>query len=120
MFSIEEDHINGRINATFSGIFEYDAADLVAGIKGAIPNVRRSDGTFDLLSDFTEASVMPQDHAQASEDFLGWLDKNGLRKSAVVMTSVTQRMQVQRVSDRSDKLGYFGNRAEAEKWLTED
>lgn len=119
MYSIEKDHINGRVNATFSGNFEHDAADLVADIKDAIPDVRRSDGTFDLLSDFTDASVMPQDHAQTSEDFLLWLDKNGLRKSAIVMTSITQRMQVQRVSDRNEKLGYFGSRAEAQKWLTE-
>ena len=119
MYSIATDPGNNRILVTFTKDFDYEADDLIAELKGAIAAVKRTDGTFDILSDFTDVSVMPQDHADISEGFLQWLSDNGLRKSANVMKSLIQRMQVNRVSGNNEKIGVFEFRSEAEKWLAQ-
>ncbi len=72
-----------------------------------------------MISDFSRSMVMPQDIAHESKNLAIWLIENGLRKSANILQSATQRMQIARVTQRDEKFAYFTSREEAAAWLAE-
>ncbi|MEP3050607.1 MAG: hypothetical protein ABJP48_12655 [Erythrobacter sp.] len=74
-------------------------------------------GSFDLLVDWTNMPVMTQPAAQQAQRVISWCNDKGLRKAANVVATVTQRMQVKRVSAQNDRFQYFETRADAQAWL---
>ncbi|MEP3052223.1 MAG: hypothetical protein ABJP48_05700 [Erythrobacter sp.] len=118
MYKLTTDLAKNRILVTFVGAFDYDARDLAKEIQDASQRIRLNCGHFDMLSDWTQASTMPQEHAKAGEDVVAWCVANGLRKSANVMDAILLQMQVKRVSNEDDKIGFFATQTEAEAWLS--
>ncbi|MEM8724716.1 MAG: hypothetical protein AAGE86_04250 [Pseudomonadota bacterium] len=106
-----------RVLVSFHGDFDFDQSDLDNELKSIAMDVRSAEGHFDLLADFTQAPVMPQDRAQQSEVLIAWCVANGLRKSANVMDTTIQAIQVKRVSAHDEKFRTFTSRREAELWL---
>jgi hypothetical protein len=106
-----------RVEISFEGNFDHDPADFRAALIAAVGKVQAHDQSFDLICDFTHAHVMPQDHATTGQAAIAWCIENGLRKSANVTASVTQRMQLRRVSEGDLRFEQFADHGEAEEWL---
>ncbi len=98
---------------------DHDRNAFMRDMKQAALNVRALEGYFDILADFSNSIVMPRDIADDSEDMAAWFISNGLRRSANVSQSVTQQMQIRRVTRHDTKFAIFRTRAEAESWLDE-
>ncbi|MEP3052224.1 MAG: hypothetical protein ABJP48_05705 [Erythrobacter sp.] len=119
MYEIHKEPGKNRVAVIFTKNFEHDQEEFSAELKAAAQGVIGPGSHFDLIVDFTAAGPMPQDHAQAGERAVAWCIASGLRKSANIMHTNLQRMQVKRVAARDDRFGYFNSRAEAESWLNE-
>jgi len=117
MHSIEKLTSKHRIVIQFGSYVDHDPDAFAIELKQAAFDVKGSLGEFDILADFTESMVMPQDAAKSSEDVISWCLANGMRKSANVIQNVTQRMQVKRVTEQDPRFGYFGTREQAAEWL---
>lgn len=117
MYTIRALLERNRVEIIFDGAHDYDYLVFSQELKDAALAVRSNQGHFDLLVDFTAGQVLPQENAAQSERNIAWCIANGMRKSANVMTTIIQKIQVKRVSHRDEKLGYFETREEAEKWL---
>lgn len=118
MFRVVKLPHKNRVLIAFEGnIGEEDNLPFFRELKVAALEVRSADGEFDLLTDWTAASAMPQENARTGEDAVAWCIANGMRKSANVMNTIIQKMQVKRVSGQDERLGYFETREEAEHWL---
>ena len=117
MYSIMPIRAKNRVVVVFVNDFEHGQAIFNTELKNAVKEVRAEDRHFDLLVDFSTAPVMSQDRAGQGGEMINWCLANGLRKSANVMDTVLQRMQVKRVSANDDKFQYFTSYAEAEAWL---
>ncbi len=117
MFTVTPLPAKRRVHVEFFGNYDHDPDAFHAALKHAVAEVQAKDRAFDILCDFTRASVMPQDHAASGEAAIAWCSANGLRKSANVIASVTQRMQVRRVAAGNPSMGFFADTAEAEEWL---
>lgn len=117
MYSIVPNLAKHRVRVVFANDFEHEQDAFNAELKSAIDQVRADDGHFDLLSDFTDAPVMSQERAKQGEEMVAWCLANGLRRSANVMGTVLQRLQIKRVSANDEKFAYFETCSEAENWL---
>ena len=117
MYSITTNLAKNRVIVVFVNDFEHGQAFFNTELKEAVKRVRAEDRHFDLLADFSTAPVMSQQIAGQGEEMINWCVANGLRKSANVMNTILQRMQVKRVSANDDKFQYFSSLAEAEAWL---
>ena len=96
---------------------EQDPAAFFVELTNAAKAVRANDGTWSLLVDFSDTPVMPQDRAQNTAKIYDWCIANGVKRIAFVMQSVTQKMQIKRVSGRSEIVQAFDTKAQAEAWL---
>lgn len=117
MYTIEELHSKRRVVLTLGRYEDYDRTQFHAEMKRAALSVRGSHGYFDILADFSDSMVMPRDVAQDSEDMASWFLANGLRRSANISRSVTQQMQIRRVTREAERFGLFATREEGERWL---
>lgn len=117
MYEITQEPSKHRFTVRFDLYADHDREKFFGDIQKAALNVRSADKRFDMIADFTDSMVMPQPIAKDSVRLTDWLIENGLRKSANIMVSVTQRLQVMRVTERNDKFGYFETLAEGERWL---
>lgn len=117
MYSVRTLPTKNRVEVVFNGAHGYDYVQFSEELKDAAMAVRSTEGHFDLLVDFTTADVLPQENAAQSQRNIAWCISQGMRKSANIVPSVTQRMQVKRVSANDLRLSYFGTRKEAECWL---
>lgn len=108
-----------RVIMTFVHYDDHDPDRFLKETHEAVLSVKGASQSFDLLADFSAIMVMPQDIAQESEALASWLVSNGLRRSANIIGTITQRMQIQRVTDRDSKFGYFQTLEEGEAWLDE-
>ena len=117
MYSIERNLSKKRVLLQLDKYEDHDGPRFVKELQSAALSVKGSGDHFDILADFSNSIVMPQDVANDSEAIAQWLLENGLRRSANVSQSITQHMQVKRVTKKDDKFGLFATRAEAEKWL---
>ena len=117
MYTIEEVPAKNRIVVIFDRFEDHDRTQFISDIQRAALKVRSSERHFDMLADFTQSMVMPQPIAKDSITLSDWLLENGLRKSANIMVSITQRMQVARVTDHDKRYDFFETRAEGERWL---
>ncbi|MEL7190254.1 MAG: hypothetical protein AAGK17_11930 [Pseudomonadota bacterium] len=117
MYTICAKPENHRVEVTFEGPHDYDHVAFSAELREAVLSIRSSDGHFDLLVDFSKGQVLPQEIAHRSEQNIAWCLSQGMRKSANVMPTTTHRMQVKRLSNQDERLGYFPSRPLAESWL---
>lgn len=117
MYSLTKLPKQNRLELSFSGHMEQDPAAFFAELTNAAKAVRANDGTWSLLVDFSDTPVMPQDRAQNTAKIYDWCIANGVKRIAFVMQSVTQKMQIKRVSGRSEIVQAFDTKAQAEAWL---
>lgn len=117
MYEIEKDPVKRRVILRLDKYEDHDSPRFIHDLQHAALSVKGADPTFDILADFSDSMVMPQHIAQESADIAAWLMANGLRKSANVSRSVTQKMQVRRVTHQDKRFGLFETRADAEAWL---
>lgn len=117
MFKVKALPEKHRVSVMFEGNFDHDPADFRAALIAAVGRVQAADKSFDLICDFTHANVMPPTHAATGQAAIAWCLENGLRKSANVTASATQRMQLRRVSAGDERFSQFADHAEAEEWL---
>lgn len=120
MYTIQTIPAKSRVEIIFRGKHDYDFMQFSEELKAAAILVRSSDRHFDLLVDFTEGQVLPRENAEQSAHNISWCIDHGMRRSANVVSMITQKMQVQRVSERNEILHYFETRTEAERWLDSD
>lgn len=119
MYSINQIADKHRVEIIFDGPHDYDYMRFSDDLKAAAIAVRSAEGVFDLLVDFSNAHVLPRENAEQSQRNIAWCLANGMRKSANIVPSTTHKMQVRRVSERSDNLAYFKDRGAAVAWLEE-
>ena len=119
MHTIEEFHTLHRIKLTMQSYEHHDPRAFIEGMQSAALKVKGGSDYFDLLADFSEIMVMPQDIAKQGEDLAEWLVANGLRRSANIVPTTTQKMQIKRVTHRDAKFGFFHDLAAGEAWLNE-
>jgi hypothetical protein len=119
MYKIERVPSKHRVEMFLDNYEGHDQQRFLREVQQTAISVRNTDGSFDVLADFTESIVMPQEISQESADLAAWLVTNGMRRSANIIRNATQRMQIKRVTAHDERFGYFENRAEAETWLSE-
>ena len=117
MYSIETNRQTGLVTLSFSGVMDQDPEAFFLELTTGIEDVRKASGDWDLLVDFGDTSVMSQDRAQNTNRIFQWCIAKGIRRCACITSGITQKMQMQRVTEHSEKLRYFETRAEAEGWL---
>ena len=117
MYKIERVRPESRVEMFFGDYQDHDQQRFLHEVQQAALSVRDSNGSFDVLADFTDSVVMPQEISKQSADLATWFLTNGMRKSANIIRNATQRMQIKRVTARDERFGYFENRAQAESWL---
>jgi hypothetical protein len=119
MYCIDTIPSKSRLLMTFEDFANLDFEMFMRDAQAATLQAKGASRHFDILADFSDTMVMPQNIARGSQDIACWFLENGLRRSANVMQSITQRMQIQRVTDRDTKFAYFETHAEAQAWLDE-
>ncbi|RVT43488.1 hypothetical protein [Sphingobium algorifonticola] len=71
---------------------------------------------FDILADFSDFGVMPQDTTDDGHARIAWCMANGLRRSANVTGSTIMKMQIERLAP-DPRFQYFRTREQAAAWL---
>ncbi len=117
MHLIDRDTKNSRVTLTFIGEMKQDPKAFFAEFVSASQSVRNADGEWDLLLDFSQTHVMPQERAANTQKIFDWCLENGIRKTAFIMQSITQRLQIQRVTERHPKIEFFESASAAADWL---
>ena len=117
MYSIQSQPEKHRVFVEIVGNYDYSQEQFEEELLQATRAAKSSDGRFDLLCDVSRASVLPKDRAARSQVVIDYYVENGLRKSANIMTSALQQLQMKRVSSQNEMFGYFTSHAEAEAWL---
>jgi hypothetical protein len=117
MYSITTIPRHNRVAISFSGWMEQDHPTLFKEIMNAANAMQSRTGEWDLMADFTDTPVMTQERAQNTTKIFGWCLANGMRRTAVVLISATQQMQLQRVTARAKTVRYFDNAEAARDWL---
>lgn len=117
MYSIQSQPEKHLVVVEIAGDYDYSQDQFEAELLEAAKAAKSSDGQFDLLCDVSRASVLPKERAARSQVVIDYYVENGLRKSANIMTSALQQLQMKRVSSQNQMFGYFTSRAEAEAWL---
>ena len=108
---------NHRVELSFSGQMTQDPAAFFEELTSAAKSVRSPDGGWSLLVDFSDTHVMSQDRAQNTIKIFEWCKVNGIVKIAFILQSVTQRLQIKRVSGNSELVEVFDSQAKAVNWL---
>ena len=119
MYTIEVLRARSRVILSFCGEMKQDPAAFFAELTAAANTAKLRDGEWEMLVDFSQTPVMPQDRAQNTARIFDWCLANGIRKTACVMTMLTQRMQIQRVTKRHEKIECFEDSQSAEEWLAQ-
>lgn len=119
MYHIEKVSNRALVIITFEGAYDFDQSAFEGEIKDAVTFVRSAEKSFDILADWSKISVMDQGRAGESHALAAWFIAAGLRRSANVLTSITQRMQLKRVTEGDERFGYFATKEEALAWLSE-
>ena len=117
MYTIEEIPSKRRIVLLLDRYEDHDRPQFQRDMKLAALSVKGGHGHFDILADFSNSMVMPRVIANDSEDMAAWFITNGLRRSANISQSVTQQMQIRRVTRQDERFGLFSTREEGERWL---
>jgi hypothetical protein len=82
MYSIEPDKRRNRLKLSFSGQMQQDPPTFFNELKDGVQSIVSRTGDWDLVVDFTDTPVMPQDRAQNTARIFEWCETNGVRKIA--------------------------------------
>jgi hypothetical protein len=107
-----------RVEVEFEGNYSGDVAGFAEKLKTSARAAKAGGSHFDILSDFTQSHVLPQQMLGETADVLSWCTDNGLRKAANIVGSVLLKMQLERLAP-ADSFRSFISREEAEAWLDE-
>jgi hypothetical protein len=118
MENITADASKHRVNIEFVGTYSGDIARFSEEIKSKARIAKGGGQHFDMISDFTQSHVIPQNLAGASAEVAEWCGDNGLRKSANVVNSMLLKLQLDRLTP-DGRFKTFLSREEAEAWLDE-
>ena len=119
MYELRADRPNRRVTLTFSGVMDQDPKSFFAELTGAATFVRGTGNDWDLLVDFTGMAVMNQERAGNTAKIYNWCCENEVRKVACVTQSITQRMQLTRLTGNGDIVSCFETQQDAQAWLNE-
>ena len=117
MYTLRLTPAHNRVELSFSGHMMQDAEGLFTELTEAALRVRGNSGDWDVLADYSDTPVLPQDRAQNTARILGWCLAHGIRRIAVVSRSVTQTMQLQRLARQNPVVQIFEQRSHAIDWL---
>jgi hypothetical protein len=118
MEQIETNVLKSRVEITFVGSYSGEMASFSNQLKASARAAKASSGYFDILTDFTQAHVMPKDLLEGTVEVTAWCADNGLRKSANVVNSMLQKLQLDRLTP-DERFQIFVSRDDAEAWLSE-
>jgi hypothetical protein len=118
MYEIKVDERAHRVDIVFGGVMNDKGLE---GFDEALTtSVLRARGTgswFDILTDFSSSTLMPQEIAKDSARRAAWCVAQGLRKSAHISAGMLMKLQLDRVVDNNAKIQTFLTREEALAWL---
>jgi hypothetical protein len=107
-----------RVEVTFVGHYSGDMNKFSNDIKANARAAKAGGRYFDILSDYRQTHVLPQQLLAESTELIQWCVDNGVRKSASVVSSILLKMQLERMTpDEGFKV--FLSRDEAIAWLDE-
>ena len=92
------------------------AADYERELKRHILDLTSDAGSFDLLVDLRESQVISQQNTRQVQDRMRWYVDHGLRRSAMIFTSMLLQMQTRRLAP-DERFNYFTSVEEAMTWL---
>ena len=116
MFEYRVDRSKSRFTLIFSVDFNHDGEAAHRGLHEAATQAKADTGYFDMIVDMTQVSVAPQYKAGSGGEMIAWCIENGLRRAAFVTESAVMKMQLNRLSGRSDQLAFFANSVAATRW----
>lgn len=119
MYTIKTDMNKNRVLMIADGEHNSDMEEFIENFKKAALKIREQSSHFDILTDLSHSMTLQQDRTQATMDLLAWCKENGLRRSANVVGSTIQKMQVRRLSSEVENIASFTTLEEAERWLSE-
>ena len=118
---MEADEAAGLIRASTSGFLDLEEIrDFRRDMTALVNRVRRRQGHFLLLVDLRESMVLSLDVMVEVGQQMQWNIDNGMNRSATLVSSVLQRMQIDRTSERDSRFRCFLDEAEAEVWLVSE
>lgn len=85
-------------------------------IRTAALKLKAQHSFFNLLVDLREAAVLPAERLAMVQKEVGWQKENGLRKTAILVSSILVKLQVLRVAP-DQEVGWFAAEEEALRWL---
>jgi hypothetical protein len=118
---MEEIKVNSakkRVEINFIGSYSGEMERFGDELKSSVRLAKAGGTNFDLLSDFTQSHVVPQQLLGGAAEFVGWCADNGLRKSAIIIGSMLLKLQMDRLTP-DERFKTFVSREEAEAWLDE-
>jgi len=117
MFEYKTYPDQSRFILTFSQSYDHDPDAAHRELHEAARLAKSNTPYFDMIVDMKNFSVAPKDRANSGGEMMAWCEANGLRYGAYITESAVLRMQLKRLSKRSERVRYFANRAQAEAWL---
>lgn len=119
MYKVQVDAARHRLLVSVhSFLTEAEQDGLTEELHAGAMAAKGSGTFFDILADFSQAEVLSQHSAKASEEWVAWCLSNGLRKAANIVAKALLGSQIKRVTP-DPKFRNFDSRASAEAWLNE-
>lgn len=117
MYEIGVDRSLRLIRVRLSGV---PAADEVANyerdLKQRVLDLTRDGKEFNLLIDLRESKLLAQQDTKQVQERMQWHVEHGLRKAALVITSMLLQMQTRRIAP-DNRFNYFTSEEEAMAWV---
>jgi hypothetical protein len=117
MFTIETNRIGRLVRFAATGFFDdAEAGRFRADLTSAIAKLTLTHGGFKILADLREIEVLPQSAVKTIQEQMQWTANNGVERSAALVSSVLQQMQIKRILP-DDRFQCFTSEAAALHWL---
>lgn len=115
LFTISVSFDDRLFRAKFTGLWDTEMFERYT--EAALVEMRKFKSAgleFDVLGDLTEYQAQPRDLSDLRQEFSQTARKMGLRKCAVVVSSVLVKSQVRRLTNFDQ---FFASEAEALAWI---
>lgn len=117
MYSIETDRVGRLVRFKATGFFDDAEADRFrADLTNVIADLTRTAGGFKILADLREIDVLPQTAVKSIQAQMQWTANKGVERSAVLVSSMLQQMQIKRIVP-DDRFHCFTAEDAALRWL---
>lgn len=117
MYKVTANPHKNRVIVEFSDNFDYDTGEFRLALQNAVYDARSKEGRFDILVDWSQTITIPQSRTDSTFETFHWCVAHGMDRSASVVKTIVQRMQLKRVTKAVSDDDIFETRAQAETWL---